>query len=184
MKKIQKYSEIDDSKLKYKLGEGNINILKENNEEFGTIRNFMSIDFYLPNMKERTRKISFYGFSTDEDGRCLASYSTKSSEDNVFGINVGTNIKQVERKLEKFGYEKVKDFEFKKGVVKISFECNKIVDLPKEQYSEYTRLCIKEREKLLTEEDKVVLGKYEDYKNTICEFEVSLESKYLGNRLY
>ena len=185
---IKKYSEIDEvnanSKLKYKLGEPNINILKENNEIFETLRNYMSLDFCLPNIKEKTLKISFYSFPTDEDGYCLASYTTKSTDDNIFGIAVGTNIREAEDIIEKFGYKKIKDFEFKKGVVNISFECNEIFNLSKEKDSEYTQLRIKERIGLLTDEDKVLLGKYEDYKNTICGFKVSLESKYLGNRIY
>ena len=144
----------------------------------------MSVDYYFPSVKEDTRIISFYGFPTDEDDYCLASYTTKSNEDNVFGITIGSNIRDAESILDKFGYQKSGDFKFKKGAINIDFECNKIFELSQKQNEEYTLLCLKKRENLLTDEDKNLLTKYEDYKNTISKFKISLESKYSGNRLY
>lgn len=179
------YSEIDElnnnSNLKYPIGSHDSNFDRDVYEK---LRNFMSLDYYFPNKKEQTRIICFYGFPTDESDYLLSSYETKSSEDNVFGVSVGMDTKKAEEILAKFGYKKVDDFRFKKGVIKIDFECNNVFDLPDEQNREYVQLGIKKREGLLTDEDKIKLKEYEDYKNTICQIKVSLESKYLGNRLY
>ena len=145
MKNYQEIIELNEnSKLKYKLGETNLDILKENSKIFERVNNFMSLDFFLPNLKERKQIIKFYGFPTDEDEMCLASYYSTSYEENVFGIKIGSNIKMAEKILLSYGYLKTENA-FTKGKVKIVFECDT---------------------------DKVT------------SFDISLESKYLGNRLY
>jgi hypothetical protein len=145
MKNYPEISELNkNSKFKYKLGEGNSNILQDNNETFEKINNYMSFDFYIPSLKERKQIIRFYGFPTDEDDRCLASYYSTSVNENVFGIEIGADISKAEEILLSYGYSKNEN-SFVKGKVKIKFNCNS---------------------------------------NTIASFEISLDSKYLGNRLY
>lgn len=183
---MKKYPEIielnENSKLKYKLGERNSKILEKNNETFETKHNFMSLDFYLPNSDERTRKICFYGFPTDEDKGCLASYYTQTPEDNVFGISVGMSILEAEDKLLTIGYTKNKN-SFAKGVVEIKFECKE-----KFKDEQYDSLLIKDRHNILNGKEKVLLDEkistYKALENKITGIEISLQSKYLGNRLY
>ena len=145
MKNYPEISELNkNSKFKYKLGEGNSNILQDNNETFEKINNYMSLNFYIPSLKERKQIIKFYGFPTDEDDICLASYYSTSVNENVFGIEIGADISKAEEILLSYGYSKNEN-SFVKGKVKIKFNCNS---------------------------------------NTIASFEISLDSKYLGNRLY
>ena len=170
------------SKLKYKLGETNLNIFKKNKEVFETINNFMSFDFYLPNRVERTRKICFYGFPTDEDKVCLASYYTQTPEDNVYGINVGMSITDAEEKLLLFGYKKAENC-FVKGVIKIKFVCKE-----KFKDEQYDLLLIKDRHNVLNDEERFLLDEkktsFNALKNKITGIEIELQSKYLGKRLY
>ncbi len=145
MKNYPEIAELNEkSKLKYKLGEGNSNILQDNNESFEKINNYMSLDFCIPSLKERKQIIKFYGFPTDEDDRCLASYYSTSVNENVFGIEIGADINKAEEILLSYGYLKNEN-SFMKGKVKIKFNCDS---------------------------------------NKIASFEISLDSKYLGNRLY
>lgn len=145
MKNYPEIAELNkNSKLNYKLGEKNSNILTDNNENFEKINNYMSLDFYIPNLKERKQVIKFYGFPTDEDSRCLASYYSTCANENVFGIQVGFEIEKAEKILINYGYSKTENV-FTKGIIRIKFNC--------------------------------ALDK-------ILSFEISLESKYLGNRLY
>ena len=145
MKNYPEISELNkNSKFKYKLGEENSNILQDNNETFEKINNYMSLDFYIPSLKEIKQIIKFYGFPTDEDDRCLASYYTTSVNENVFGIEIGTDISKAEEVLLSYGYSKNENV-FSKGKIKIEFDSDS---------------------------------------NKIVSFEISLDSKYLGNRLY
>ena len=148
MNRYQELIELNNnSNLKYKIGEGNSNILKEKNETFERINNYMSLDFYIPSLKESKQVIKFYGFPTDEDNICLASYYTTLAEEDVFGIKVGTTLANAEEILVSHGYSKNGN-NFSNGVVHIKFNI------------------------LSTE------------KNVINNIEISLKSKYLGNRLY
>ena len=145
MKNYPEIAELNgNSKLKYKLGEENSNILQDNNETFEEINNYMSLDFYIPSLKEIKQIIKFKGFPTDEDARCLAGYYSTLADENVFGIEIGTEISKAEEILLSHGYLKNEDF-FVKGKVQIEFNCDS---------------------------------------NKVVSFEISLNSKYLGNRLY
>ena len=139
---MRKYPEIAElnrnSKLKYKLGERNSNILQDNNETFKKVHNFMSLDFYIPSLKERKQIIKFKGFPTDENARRLTSYYSTLADENVFGIEIGTDISKAEEILSSHGYLKNKDF-FVKGKVQIKFNCdsNKVASFEISLYSKY-----------------------------------------------
>ena len=124
---MEKYEEIAElnknSKLKYKLGEKNSNILKRNNATFETIQNYMSLDFYLPSRKNYSRIIKFYSFPTDEDSARLAYYYTKTSDDNVFGIGIGMDKINAEKILQNHGYKNESE-NYVKGLIKIKLENN------------------------------------------------------------
>ena len=120
---MNKYPEIteliENSKLKFKLTETNTNILTENNIVHHKIRNFTSLDFYIPNVKENKLVIKFYNFPTDTDSKCLASYFSKLEEDSIFGISIGYNLTEAEDILVSNGYTKENN-SFLKGVVRIT----------------------------------------------------------------
>lgn len=161
--KIKKYDEIvelnKNSELKYKIGEPNSNILKKNNENFDIIHNFMSADFYLPSSKERAQVIKFYGFPTDEDPSCLAYYYTTISSDSIFKISVGLEMAAAEKILSNYGYKKDGEY-YVKGVVQIKLYHDK----------KNIKELVKEKDNLLPDR--------------VSGIEISLKSKYLGNRLY
>lgn len=145
MKNYPEIAELNgNSKLKYKLGEENSNILQDNNETFEEINNYMSLDFYIPSLKEIKQIIKFKGFPTDEDARCLAGYYSTLADENVYGIEIGMDISKAEEVLLSYGYSKNENV-FSKGKIKIEFNSDS---------------------------------------NKIASFEISLDSKYLGNRLY
>lgn len=119
---MKEFSEIvelnNNSTLKFKLGEDNSNVIKENYQTFEKINNYMSLDFYIPSIKERKQTIKFYGFPTDEDAKVLASYYTELVNDSILGISIGFDIEKAENVLLSFGYSKQGNL-FLKGVVRI-----------------------------------------------------------------
>ena len=145
MKKYLEISELNkNSNLLYKIKEKSTKIIEKTEKTFEKVNNYMSLDFYIPSLKERKQILKFYGFPTDESKSVLASYYTTLPKESIFGIEIGTEVGKAEEILLSYGYTK-NEKNFKKGVIEIELT---------------------------------------SYENKILSFKISLESQYLGNRLY
>lgn len=89
------------SNLPFKLLISHNDKIIESNADVKFIENYMSYDYYSSKWE-----VVFSGYPNDECGRALTKMKVELSDYNVLGLGKGMQIKEAEKILYEFGFEK------------------------------------------------------------------------------
>ena len=118
------------------------------------IDNYMSKDF-----EDDDISFHYYGYPNDESDYYLGYMKLKTNKYNILGVTIGDNMKDSIAKIESMGFEKISNT----NDYDVKFRYNDISITLSADYNNYSET---------TE------------KNTVGSVVISIDSKYLGNRIY
>lgn len=129
-------------------------------QRYNKLDNFMSKDF-----KDNDISFSYYGYPNDESDLYLGKIELLTNKYNILGVTIGDNYKKAIEKIESYGFNRT--------------------DIPEEDDIYEAKLNYKDINIVIKTKYEINLGISEDISETnIGSIEISIESDYLGNRLY
>ena len=129
-------------------------------QRYNKLDNFMSKDF-----KDNDISFSYYGYPNDESDLYLGKIELLTNKYNILGVTIGDNYKKAIEKIESYGFNRT--------------------DIPEEDDIYEAKLNYKDINIVIKTKYEINLGISEDIsENDIGSIEISIESDYLGNRLY